>query len=1251
MRQGTPSRARCDGRRGHGRSDRREDGRPKQDGGPEDKDSAAVGCAGHGGLQGVSTGEASDRTKRLMLASGADGLSAIRRQTVDRPLDHGPETGQDGSMLTFGVLGPLEVRAGDEEIAVPGPRLRTLLALLLVEPGRVVATAQLSEALWGRDPPAVATKTVQTYLSRLRRSLEADGARVMIVTRAPGYRLQVDPEAIDAVRFARLAHAGRAALDANRPVEAAEALREALALWRGDAYAEFTDQLALRIEADRLEELRRITHEDFIDAELGMGAGPELVPGLEKVLAADPHRERGWGQLMIALYRAGRQADALATFRRARTALIDGLGVEPSTQLRDLHARVLAQDPALLGRAWPSIRADPTSREIPPTENPVAGVPAHRVPTDRAPGDLERSGRPNAERATFLRGTFRRRAARRRLSVGAGLAAALVAGAAIVATAGSHSTATRLTALPANSVGELGPAGAILGATAVGTDPTGVAYGGGLLWVANNSDGTVFAVDPASHEVVQRIQVGGAPEAIVTTANDVWVANSQGGTVDRINIAARRQVETIAVGTRPDALASGPSGVWVTNSGANTIQRIDPATGLSGDPIDVGDGPDGVAVDGTTVWVANGRDGTVSRIDTRTGGPVASPVPVGSGPRSIVLNSQAVWVANEFSHDITRIDRSTGRTHTIEVGDGPQSIAAVGSTLWVTNRFDGTLSRIDERSERVTTETVGSSPRGLAVLGDHVWVASGPLDTTAHRGGTITVASDVLPGDEEVEGVDPASAYLIPTIGPQRLVYDGLVEFRPADEVLVPDLAERIPVPADGGRTYTFTLRRGIRYSTGGTVRVADFVRGVKRALLTKGGRPDFFAGILGAKACTRDPRHCDLSRGVIVDDEVRSITFHLAVADPEFLAKLTWFVFPAPPGTPLTKVHSPLPGTGPYRIAAFTQSKVYRLERNHWFHEWSYAAQPDGYADVITWMKVASAKAAAAAVIAGLADLAPLTTLTDRRSSQLIEDLRRRYPLELHSDPFWGTTYEVLDNREPPFNDVRARQALNYATDRRKLVDLYGGPSMATATCQLLPPGFPSYQWYCPYTNGPRDGRYHGPDMAKARRLVQESGTAGMRVTIYTVRGTFGPPFDDYFATVLAELGYRVTVRRLPNTQASGDFLYDRRNHIQVMSYLWGADFPLASNFYGGTIACAYSPTGFCDRTLDARAAAAAGLQASDPGAALRAWTGVDWAVTDAAAAVPGVTWRDWYFVSAHVGNYQSSASNGTAFSQLWVR
>ena len=131
----------------------------------------------------------------------------------------------------------------------------------------------------------VAAKTVQTYMSRLRRSLERDDTLVAIVTRAPGYRLEVDPDAIDAVRFARLAQAGRTALESNRPVEAAETLRAALALWRGDAYAEFTDHLSLRVEADRLEELRRIAYEDYIDAELETGAGAELVPGLEKVLA------------------------------------------------------------------------------------------------------------------------------------------------------------------------------------------------------------------------------------------------------------------------------------------------------------------------------------------------------------------------------------------------------------------------------------------------------------------------------------------------------------------------------------------------------------------------------------------------------------------------------------------------------------------------------------------------------------------------------------------------------------------------------------------------------------------------------------------------------------------------------------------------------------------------------------------------------------------------------------------------------
>lgn len=1117
-------------------------------------------------------------------------------------------------MLNLRVLGPLEVRSSGRLVSIPGPRLRTLLAVLIADHGQVVSIDRLAEALWGQELPIGADSTVQTYLSRLRRALDATapGTGRVIETHAPGYRLRVDPDDIDAARFVRLTIEGRAAAAAGELEIAADRFQAALALWHGEAYAEFGDVLAVRIEADRLEEMRSTVREERIAVELELGSGVELVPEIEKLLADHPHRERLWAQLVVALFRGGRQADALAAFRRARALLIESLGVEPSAELTKVHAQVLAHDPALL----------PTRRPPPPRH--IVDISAWPV---------------------------RRR--RHRYLLRAAITIVVVAAAAgtiAFQQRGAQHGRVEM-ALPANSVGVLDTDGAMLGAIPVGNQPTGLAYGGGVVWVANRGDNSVFEIDPANRVVIQQIAVGSAPEALAATASDVWVANAGSDTVSRINIAARQVVDTIRVGIRPDAIAAGAGGVWVANNGDNTIQRIDPATGSTSTPIDVGDGPDGIAVDRDTVWVANGRDGTVSRIDANGTEERAAPVRAGTGSKGIGLSADAVWVAGQLSRSVTRIDLSTGQTTEIAVGDGPDSIAVTGDAVWVSDRYDGTLSRIDIATSRVTTIHTGSSPTGLTAVAGQIWVAASALAAASHRGGTLTVASNLIPGHGE--DLDPAHVYFFPTLEPQAAVYDGLVALRQANgaNMLVPDLAEAIPQPTDGGRTYTFILRPGVRYSTGALVHAGDFALGLQRALVIGSGRPDFYAKIIGASGCDIRHLHCDLSRGVSVDESARRVTFHLEASDPEFLYKLAWFVYPAPPGTPLTPLTSPpllLPGTGPYRIAAYVPDRVYRLERNPWFRQWSFAAQPDGYADVIQWQKTPDTRAAAAEVAAGRADLAPLTTLSDRASSgALVAELRQRYPAQLHEDPVLGATFVMLDTRISPFNDPNVRRALNWAVDRRTLVELFGGASIATPTCQLLPPGFPSYSWYCPYSTGPPDGHYHGPDMQLARDLVRQSHTTGMSVTVWTNPSGLAPPFEHYIAQVLTELGYHVSIRAPANIDA----LFDPSNHIQVQSYGWGADFPRVSNFYDGIVSC-LNAWAYCNEAFDREATNASNLELADPGLARRLWTAIDRKVTDAAAVVPGVTSSDWRFVSTRVGNYQANYFfGGPVLSQLWVR
>jgi predicted ATPase/DNA-binding SARP family transcriptional activator len=247
-------------------------------------------------------------------------------------------TGTKEGAVEFRLLGPLEVRTGDGPLVLGGSKQRALLALLLLHANRVVARDRLIDVLWDDEPPETAVKSVQLYVSQLRKLLP-EGT---IVTRAPGYLLTAERDSVDLTRFEQLV--GEA--HASKPERAAYALREALGLWRGPVLAEFGDDTFFRTEAARLEELRLAATEAWLAAELALGRHATFVGELETLVAEHPHRERLQGLLMLALYRAGRQPEALAAYRAAREALAD-LGLEPSASLRQLERQILTQDRTL----------------------------------------------------------------------------------------------------------------------------------------------------------------------------------------------------------------------------------------------------------------------------------------------------------------------------------------------------------------------------------------------------------------------------------------------------------------------------------------------------------------------------------------------------------------------------------------------------------------------------------------------------------------------------------------------------------------------------------------------------------------------------------------------------------------------------------------------------------------------------------------------------------------------------------------
>jgi DNA-binding SARP family transcriptional activator/pimeloyl-ACP methyl ester carboxylesterase len=271
--------------------------------------------------------------------------------------------------VEFRVLGPLEVMAGGQPVTLAGARARAVLAMLLMHANQVVPSDRLTEELWPGQPAAV--DSLQVRLSELRKALRTAGEADRLVTRSPGYLLRVAGPEVDALRFEHLASEGNAALAAGDAATAARRLDEALALWRGPALAGLDSAPFARAEAGRLEEERLAALESRAEALLACGRHRELIAELETLTAAHPLRERFWRQRMLALYRAGRQADALRAYRDLRAILIADLAIEPGPEVRDLHGRILRQDPEL---------------DIPAPDQPETGRSADRPGSGR-PGE------------------------------------------------------------------------------------------------------------------------------------------------------------------------------------------------------------------------------------------------------------------------------------------------------------------------------------------------------------------------------------------------------------------------------------------------------------------------------------------------------------------------------------------------------------------------------------------------------------------------------------------------------------------------------------------------------------------------------------------------------------------------------------------------------------------------------------------------------------------------------------------------
>jgi DNA-binding SARP family transcriptional activator/DNA-binding beta-propeller fold protein YncE len=600
--------------------------------------------------------------------------------------------------MEFRILGPVEVVDDGRTVALGGSKQRALLAILLLRANEVVSRDRLIEDLWGERAPGTASTSLHGYVSQLRKALEprrGEEENQLLITRAPGYLLRVDPEQFDLTRFERLVREARGELAEGDAQAASSVLAEALALWRGPPLAELGSAPFISVESLRLQEVRLSAREERIEAELSLGHHVDIVGELETLVAEHPLRERLRGQLMLALYRSGRQAEALETYRRSRQTLVEELGIDPGIELQKLEKAILNHDRAL---------------ELP------AGTPRSEFEQTVTVGMQARARRPAAKW----------------LAIGVALVALL--GAALGLTFALRGGKSPATMLEPNSVGFIDSASDRVTRTyPVGREPLALALAFHSVWVANYRDETVTRIDRTTGRSVF-IDVRAHPTGLAALRGTLWVWTIEGLLVpidprfDRA--AAPIDLRALASqGRAPREMAAGGGFLWVT-APETTVVRVNPKRPQGSLPIVPDAGAHGaIAFQGGNAWVAGANQ--VFPIAAKTGLP-GSGIAVGSPVLDLAPTPGGLWVISgapvmaTTQEALRRIDlRDRLVRTTIRVGSDPIAVAAGGASIWTASGSDGTIDRVDPALDRVVdTIQVGATPTVLAADEDGVWVAA-----------------------------------------------------------------------------------------------------------------------------------------------------------------------------------------------------------------------------------------------------------------------------------------------------------------------------------------------------------------------------------------------------------------------------------------------------------------------------------------------------------------------------------------------
>jgi DNA-binding SARP family transcriptional activator/ABC-type transport system substrate-binding protein/streptogramin lyase len=975
--------------------------------------------------------------------------------------------------VEFRLLGPVEVVRDGSVVALGGAKPRALLALLLIQRNEVVSRDALIEALWPDRPPGTAAHSLDVQISRLRKAFAPEQ---LLETRANGYVLEIEPEQIDVDRFEQLLERGKQANAAGQQAEALAALEAGLGLWRGAPLADLAYEDFARAEIERLKELRLVATEERVEAELALGRHHTLVPELERLAQTYVLRERLRAQLMLALYRSGRHAEALRVYGETRKQLIAELGIEPSQQLRDLEQAILRQDPAL---------------ELRP-----------------------------------LSIAMKRRALAGTLAVA--LAAAVTALLVAVTQGGTESA--RAIAAAETDVLLSAHRGDIVRDVPVRNTKL-VRYGAGSLWSAS-SEGEVVRVDPETGDVIATIGLGVEPSGIEFRDGSLWVTGRHSPTLFRIDPSVNEIVDRFRLPMRgvvtdlTGDVAIGAGSVWVGHGAYNPgawVERIDPDTGrvqkrfsiLAGDVDHLAFGEGGL-------WVASTPSGELRKIDprtnqivlTRTLQPELCCVAVGGG---------YVWAVTNPGGDVWKLTREGKVLRTIELSSAVERLRYAEGALWATLGGSGKIVRIDPTTDSIRRYDIGHVVTGVDVQGDlvAVGVRESAEDATADLDGDIVwlgrKARTLFDSGASTDPAFTAATWDAPQLQFHYATCARLLNYADAGgeagKKLVRDAAD-LPQVSDDGRTYTFEIRRGFRFSPPSNEEVTpeSFRHAIERVLSPKF---DYVApevlNIVGVDEYRAGK--ADHISGVSVRGRKLVIRLHRRAPNFLWLAVQSCAV---PRGTPVVPngLRTPVASAGPYYLAEHADSFAV-LRRNP-----NYRGSRPQHLDAIV-VKFSMAPGEAASQV----ENGTLDYFLESQNPTLTPDTAAargagaRYRLTPTSSA--AVHFFAFNVERPLFTDIRMRQAVQFALDRVALAR--AGDAVGIPATRLLSPGVLGYDGTPLYP--PRG------DVARARKLVGERRS---RVVVYT---WVDPPYTDAFNRLLRQqlsaIGMRVSLVRID--QAKG--------------------------------------------------------------------------------------------------------------------